>query len=278
MNSIEKQDFSKLQKERPVFSCCQLYWEYLQPTVMTGLIPLFQRTTKLFWLHWHYGSWYISLIMSDHAWVMMWEQSLSDKEHWVSSYCIKIAYHCKAMQTFQRRATVRIGYIRKRDFFLLSLRSSFRDSTSSPCKVKYTPIIMTVSPQDERTVRGKKKSQLMDFLWRIHNTHVFIYSPASHTLWPQKPGRITHTDSVHCSQVLKRFTGSCQHVWTYWSQSVVLCLVTIMVQLQHIQQGSKIREHIENLGIFFVSFKIRDTQKVLEYFNKESKMFNMLNI
>lgn len=36
MNNIEKLDFSKLQKEWPIFSCCQLYWEYLQPTVTTG--------------------------------------------------------------------------------------------------------------------------------------------------------------------------------------------------------------------------------------------------
>lgn len=209
MNSIEKQDFSKLQKERPVFSCCQLYWEYLQPTVMTGLIPLFHRTTKLFWLHWHYGSWYISLIMSDHAWVMMWEQSLSDKEHWVSSYCIKIAYHCKAMQTFQRRATVRIGYIRKRDFFLLSLRSSFRDSTSSPCKVKYTPIIMTISPQDERTVRGKKKAS-----WWISCgafiIHTSLFTHLLHTLYDPKSQEELLTQTV-CT-VAKYWKGSPVHV------------------------------------------------------------------
>lgn len=59
-----KNRITQLQKERLAFSCCQLYWRYLQPTVTTGLIPFFREpkiilTTVTLWI-WAY--------QLDHEW------------------------------------------------------------------------------------------------------------------------------------------------------------------------------------------------------------------
>lgn len=119
--------------ERPAFRCCQFYWEYLQPTVSTGLILFFREPPKYFDCIHDTDSWCISLIVRDHAWVMMWEQSLSDVEYWVSAYSIKTAYRCKVVWHFKEELLSGWAASENLTFFAF-WRSSFKGSTASPCK------------------------------------------------------------------------------------------------------------------------------------------------
>lgn len=105
---------------------------------------IFHKTTK--WLHSRYRFWFLGLILTDHSWVMRWEQS---RGSWLSTYCIKTAYPCIAVPTFQRRPTDR-----KHQETWPFLYSWFQGKTAILCKVRF---MLIINSQDERPVEKQNQ-------------------------------------------------------------------------------------------------------------------------